>query len=128
MSALREEITGDPEGIGYAGKTDAEVLALLTALTRERNRTSMSGSEVLNAIDSVEYLALSGTEQDKVWQVLHLGTLNPFGVEATLLSSVFGGGSATIVALAAARKESISRAQELGLGRVREGDIARARV
>ena len=41
--------------------------------------------------------------------------------------AIFGGGSATITALQAARVESITRAQELELPFVREGHVEFAR-
>lgn len=124
---LKSELATDPEGRGYSGMTDAEAATDLNTEYRERDRTSMTGSEVFNAVDMTEWNALTDIQRQTVWNVIHLGTLNPFGREATLLTNVFGGGSATITALAAARKESISRATELGLGFIAPGDVENAR-
>ena len=55
------------------------------------------------------------------------GTPNPFGVEATWPTGVFGAGSATISALAAGRQESVSPAMELGLSVVKTGHVSEAR-
>jgi hypothetical protein len=61
-----------------------------------------------------------------VWNILHLGNINPFGIEADLMQDIFGA-STTITALQAARKENISRAEELGLGVVGAGQVEEAR-
>ena len=127
LAVLAAELTGDPLTRGYSGMSDVEAAADLNTAYREQNKSTMTGGEILQAIDVTEYNALSADDKDRVWQVLHLGTVNPFGREATLMTTIFGGGSDTLVALAAARKETISRAAELGLGYVRAGDVQKAR-
>ncbi len=128
IDVLRTELTTDPKTRGYAGMTDEEAADDLNTEYRTRNRTSMTGSEVLQSIDQTRLAGLSAADKERVWQVLHLGQLDPFGVEADILINVFGPGSDTIVALQVARKENVSRAVELGLGSVREGTVAQARV
>jgi hypothetical protein len=125
---LKAEITGDPLGLGYAGMTDGQIVGSMNARTRSRNRATMSASEVLNAVVASEYTGLNTTNKGLLWDVLHLGTLYPFGVEATLLTSVFGAGSATIAALALLRKEAVSRAEELGLEPISVGYVEKARA
>ena len=88
----------------------------------------MTGSEVLNAVNAGEWVALTDAQRQTVWDVVHLGDVNPFGIEATLITNVFGGGSATITELADARKDDVSRADELGLGQVRTGTVQQARA
>lgn len=127
LVALKTELTTDPLSRGYAGMTDEEAATNLNTVDRTRNKTSMTGSEVVNNVDAAEWVALSGEEQAKVWDILHLGTLNPFGVEAALLIAIFGGGSATIIALQAARVDAVSRAEELGLGSIAPGHVENAR-
>jgi hypothetical protein len=126
---LKDEITNDPEGIGYAGKTDQEVVDLLNVVNRERNRTSMTGSEILNAVATADWAGRTDAQKQVIWDICHLGSVNPFGVEATLMIDAFDGSTgATITALQAARKETISRATELGLGNVKTGYVQEARV
>ena len=128
IAALKAElIAGHPD----TGPYDADAVIAtgqLNAVNRTRPKTSMTGSEVLNAVDAAEWGDLDAAGKQTVWDVVHLGEVNPFGVEATLLIAVFGAGSATIVALAAARQQAISRAVEIGLGHVRVGDVERARA
>lgn len=127
IAALKTELTDDPLSRGYSGLSDVEAADSLNTVNRTSNRTSMTGSEVLNAIDKVKYNALSDVDKDRVWQVLHLGELNPFGIEADLMQDIFGA-STTITALQAARLEAVSRATEIGLGIIFEGTVQQARA
>lgn len=128
LTALRSELTtGHPDTGAYSGD-DTTAAGELNALNRTKPRISVTGSEVLNAIDQTEFLAKTEAERQRVWNILHLGTLNPFGMEAILLVGIFGGGSATITALAEIRLEDISRAEELGLEKVNGGHVQRARA
>lgn len=128
LGALKAELTtGHPDTGAYSGDATAAA-AELNAENRTGNRESVSGSEVLNAIDEPEFLALTDAQRQRVWNLLHLGTLDPWGMEAKLLLGIFGAGSATIAALTVVRVEPISRAQELGLGEVTAGHVQRARA
>jgi hypothetical protein len=128
LTKLRTELTTDPLGRGYAGKAAADAAADGNEIYRTRPRPTMTGSAVLNAIDTTEWLALEGDDRQAVWNIIHLGTLDPFGIEATLMIQAFGAESQTIQNLATARQEPISRWAELGLGSVREGTIQQARA
>jgi len=128
LVTLASELSTDPLGRSYSSMSDAAAAADLNTAYRSANRSTMTASEVLNAFDYSEWSALTADQKQLVWNVLHLGELNPFGVEATVLVAVFGAGSDTISALAAARVQSITRAAELGLGTVRAGDVQRARA
>ncbi len=129
ISALKAELTADPLSRGYLSMSDADAATSLNEVNRFRNRTTMTGSEVLNAVDVGEWTGLSIADKQTVWDIVHLGEVNPFGVEATLMLSVFSAAdSPTIAALIAARKESVSRATELGLGHVGVGNVTQARL
>lgn len=125
---LRNELDTDPLTRGYAAMSDLEAATSLNEENRTRSRNRMTASDVLNAVVPSEYTALSDTDKRTIWDVLHLGDINPFGVEATLFTQVFGAGSGTLIALAAMRNETISRGEELGLGTVRESDVFKARA
>jgi hypothetical protein len=128
LAALKAELDGGHPDTGAYSADVTTAAEELNALNRERGKAFLSGSEVLNAIDKVEFLAKTDAQQQRVWNLLHLGTLDPFGLEADLLLDIFGGGSATITALAALRVVAISRAEELGFPPVRAGDVQRARA
>ena len=125
---LRTEVESDPNGRGYSGMSDSAVAIDMNTSYVSQNRTSMTGSEIVNAVVISEFNGLSADDKQLFWDIVHLGTINPFGVEATILTSVFGGGSDTIMALAVARVVTITRANELGLGTVKTGYIEKVRA
>ena len=127
---LKDELANDPLGRNYAGMDDEAAAADLNTSYRTRDRVSLSASEVYNAIDQPEWGPLSTTEKQEVWDILHMGDINPFGREAARFSAIFptGPDGSTITALKAARIESITRATELGLGKVKVGHVAVART
>ena len=128
LSALKAELAVDLLTRGYSGMTDEEIAVDLNTAYRSRNRTNMSGSEVMSSVDVVAWAALSADDKRTVWDVVHMGTVNPFGIEASIMIGVFGAGSDTISNLAAVRVKAISRATELDLGQFGTSDIAKARV
>ncbi len=126
-AALRDELLGDPEGRGYSGMSNQEALDDLHSLWETRNRASMTASEVLNAVDAGEYTALSNAKENEFWNLMAIGDLNPFGIEAALMINIFGGGSVTITTLQSLRIENISRAEKLGLNSVSARAVGYAR-
>ena len=128
LAELKAELTAGHPDTGAYNADDGIAATEINAVNRTRNKTSLTGSEVLNNVNAAEWTALTDVQKQEVWDIVHLGELNPFGVEATLLIAIFGGGSVTITALAAARKEDVSRATELGLGTVREDTVTSARA
>ena len=110
---LKAEIDTDAEGRGYAGMTDAQVATDLNTARIQYDVPSMSASEIFSHVDGAEYNALTGDTLDRVNGVLAANDVDPFGVAATIFVSAFGGGSATITALQAARRFNISKAESL---------------
>lgn len=125
---LAAELTNDPLGRGYGAMSDQQVVDDLKTAYRTRIRHRMDSSEVFQAIDLAEFNALTDARQRNVMAMLAFGELNPQGREADLFVNYFGGGSATITALQAARIESISRAVELAIPNVYAPDVAAARA
>ena len=130
MADLRNELLTDPLVRGYDVMTDQEATDDLNTEYRSRNRAFMEASEVFNAIVVADYLALADGDRATIMGIMGFGRINPFGKEANVFISIFGGGSATIMALAAARVEPISRAVELEirLVPVRRGHVENARA
>ena len=128
LAALAAELTAGHPDTGAYDADAATAATEINAVNRSRNKTSMTGSEILNNVDASEWGTRSADQKQVVWDVVHLGDINPFGVEATLITAAFdGAGGVTLAALGAARVESISRATELGLGRVVVGNVIEAR-
>lgn len=130
MSALSDEIAVDPADLGYAGKTAAQVVALLDRATRPRVKASMTGDEIFAATDGPEFAAASEAKRN-LWMLLCArAAVDPSGAaNVALVTYIFGVGSTTLGNLAAARTELVSRAVEIGLpGRWRRdvGDVVGA--
>lgn len=119
---LADELSQDPEGLGYAGKTPVEQAVLINAVNRSRDRVSMSGREVAAEIVDAEYDPLSAVVKAHVLALVAGDDLDPFGFAADRIKEIFPG-SVTLANLAVARVELISRAQELGFGRVKGSQI-----
>lgn len=129
-----ELLAGHPVTGAY--DADNQVAAdQLNAVNRTRNRTSMSGDEIFNAAVPSEYAALdngSGNTPDQ--QGLFMSfcgrtEVDPFASNnVQFITNMFGAGSGTVTALQAARVESVSRAQELGLEGVHGGHVRTARA
>jgi len=128
---LWRELDLDPLSRGYAGMTDIEAAGDLNTEYRVRMLGRLDTGDVYNSIDVSEFTALTDGQRQEVWDMLHVGGtglwVRPGDTARTRLISIFGAQSTTIQALAALLVENISRAQELGLGRVRPGHVEKAR-
>lgn len=122
---IKNELGNNP-GL-YGSKTDQEVVDELNAVNKERNRTSMSRAEIYENIESTALTGLTSLKLDKLNLALS-DFVNPFGNAAQVFIDVFGGGSATITALQAARVETVSQAAILSISKVKLGEIEEARA
>jgi hypothetical protein len=129
MTVLSDELSNDPLGRGYSTMTDEEAASDLNTAYRSRIKSSMSGDEIFTQTDAAEFAGL--TDHKRLAWVSWTGkdSIDPSNsVNVDYVKWVFGNDSTTVSNLAAAREESITRATELGLGRVREGEIQMARA
>jgi hypothetical protein len=127
MSVLSDELTNDPEAIGYSTMSDEQVVTAINAVNREVDKTLMTRQEILENIEPSALATLTGDNATKVLGILS-DTVDPFGVAAQVFIDAFGASSQTIINLAAARKHTLSRAQELGLSKVKTYHITEART
>jgi hypothetical protein len=129
MSVLSEELANDPLGRGYSTMTDIEAAADLNTEYRTRTKTSMSGDEVFVNTDATEFAGLTDHQRLAWLSWSGKDSIDPGNeVNVEFVKWIFGASSTTVSNLAAARVENITRATELGLGRVREGEIQMARA
>ena len=115
---------------------DSETLAAWAneeAVNADKDTLS-SGTVFATIMDNIaEFNALTDAEKQTVRDILYIHSgegvpTSPGTAARTLLVNIFGGGSATITALAAAIAYQISRAQAAGIiGNVRVGDVEYAR-
>ena len=126
--SLKDELINDPLVRGYAAMTDEEAAADLNTVYRTRNRTSMTGDELFQQTDSEEWSGLTEAKQSQWLAFCGRDSIDPFAsANVALVQDIFGFGAGTLIALNAARLESISRADELGLGEVKIGHVQEAR-
>jgi len=127
---LWNEISTDPAGLGYVGKTDAQVAALLNGLTQTVARTAITGNELLEHTVLAELQALTAAGREAYWGLTGLGSIDIAAGSngRVILLALFGAGTTIRAQLTAFVQTGIvtSRAAILGLGDVRESDVAKA--
>lgn len=127
-SRLKQELTDDPLERGYSGMTDAVAAVDLNAVNRQVNIATVSRQDVFEAIAIADFTELNAEQKSLLYAIIGMGDVrvNGTNTKAALLS-MFGPGTVTRANLAALQKENVSRAAELGLLKVREGEVASAR-
>ena len=133
LADLKTEITTDPAGLGYAGKSDDQIAKIMmsdngTGSNFEINRKEISGSDIVSCIVGSEYLALSAAQRDYTAFVTGAGTLKVKTVKDDLLA-VYTQAAAPIsrAALQDAFKQTVSRAIKVVGEPVTPSDVANAK-
>jgi len=128
-AVLKDEITVDPLTRGYDGMSDAAIAVDLNTVYRTRTVESVTGSAIFNATDDVEYGALTDAEKDRWLALCAVDSVDvSSGVAKALEAEIFGPATTTRTNLLALKTEDISRAVELGLGVVNQGDVEKAKA
>jgi len=126
LVALKTELTSDPAGLGYAGKSHEDQAVLINKPQRTIDAETINGGVLVSCLDKTEFAAL--TAADKAYLNLFV-TAGDVPVTANVrqaLRALFPAGSETRNRINAATRRNGSRAEELGLGRVTESDVADA--
>ena len=129
--ALWTEIGIDPLGRGYSAMTDPEIAIDLNSVYRTRTRNTLSSAEIYENIVVSEFQGKTDAQKVYIRDILGLGgdvQVGPDTKARQVMIAIFGAGSQTIAALASSLQEDISRASELGFGRVLAQDIETARA
>lgn len=126
---LINELQNDPLGRGYAGMTDAQVAADMNTTYREIDRGVIDSRLILIATDASEYVALTAQQRGMFQALVSPGTVDvsDTNVRATF-AALFGAGTTTRDNLLALSTKTVSRAEELGLPRIKPGYIEKARL
>ena len=123
---LKAEILSDPASIGYAGKGHEHVARILNQPGRTADVETVTGGQLLAAMAPSEWDALAAGEKAYLSLVFAAGELPVTRNLRKKLLAVFGAGSDTRKAWVDLLKRPASRAEELGLGRVTESNVADA--
>jgi hypothetical protein len=127
LSSLKTELTTDPAGLGYAGKSHEEIAALLSKLQRTVNRDQFSGADLASCIDPVERAALTASQKDWLQMLTSAnGMLTLFASLRQDIRAVLATATKSLAKFNQTINRSGSRAEELGLGSVTTSDIADA--
>lgn len=126
---LHDELTNDPLGRGYGSMTDIEAANDLNTAYRTRIASFMSGDQIFQQTDPTEFAGLADHKQDLWVSFCSRDSVDPSSsANVEFVKWIFGSQSTTISNLNTARSEDITRAEELGLGEVNEGDVYKARA
>jgi len=127
IQAIKDELAANPAT--YDSLTDKQVADLLNVKDKELVARFLSGSDIFNATDDIEYAALPETDKIKWDALCAINSIDTSsGIAKAREVELFGAGTATRTNLVNARKSLISRAQEIGIGHVREGHVIGARL
>ena len=126
LIALKTELTNDPLALGYAGKEHDTIARLLNKTQRSIDAETISAGLLVSCLDDVEYTALVATKKDYLRLLVSAGEIVMNGNVRQSLREMFAQGSKTRQAINKATKRDGCRAEELGLGRVTESDVADA--
>jgi len=129
--ALRTELDVDPLSRVYSGMTDGEAADDLNTAYRTDQLDRLEHTDISDAIDIGEWGVLSDEDQGKMSELLRIGgvslNVGAGSFARNRIANLFGGGSQTVANLLLLATVNISRAQELGFGRVSWKDINKAR-
>lgn len=130
LPALKSEITADPLQIGYAGK-DHETIARL--INRTPRQVADDGEKpTWQLFRCFEVSELTAAEADpikfrRLQLILGMPSINPDAARLRQhIVQIFGNPSQSLTRFDNWAKRSGTRAEELGLGRVTESDVADA--
>lgn len=131
---LKNELQLDPVSLGYSALTDTQAAAKLNAVDTGRtlNRTAVPAQEVFNAIDDGAWPTAGSLSESKLRTVLGMPAVDASNTNTRgIFGAVFpntGATAATRTRLLAIGTQTVSRAQELGLGPVLVSDVTKART
>jgi len=127
LVALKSELTNDPAGLSYAGKSHEDQAVLINKPQRTMNREQFSGADLASCLDPVEFAALTAVQ--RTWlQMLTTanGMLTLFASLRQDIRAVLATATKSLQKFNQTINRSGSRAEELGLGSVTTSDIADA--
>jgi hypothetical protein len=127
LVALKTELTTDPAGLGYAGKSHEDQAVLINRPQRTVNKAQFEGADLASCLDPVEFAAL--TAGQRTWLQMLTSANGSLTLFASLRQDIRAVLATTTKSLAKFNQtinRSASRAEELGLDAVTTSDVADA--
>ena len=129
IEILITEITEDPLTRGYSVMSDIEVADDLNTVYRTKTAQFLSGSDIFNETDAAEYGVLTDAQKSSWDALCGIDSIDTSsGVAKSREAELFGAGTDTRANLQALSISDVSRATELGLPIVYEGNVQEARI
>ncbi len=138
IAAIKAELEADPASLGYAAPNagvEADAVAdaaLMAAVGQTVDVETLSASQLFEAIDLGEWnTTLDDIKRANVRMILSLGDsiqIAPGTKARTMMAAALVGATVSLAALGVIGSKTVSRAEELGFGRVTIGQIQSARV
>lgn len=128
-AALHDELIGDPLGRGYAGMSDPQAADSLNTPNRDIAVDSVASEFVVAALEAPEVAALTAAQQRTMWGIIGAGTVRAADPDVKgVFADLFGPATATRANLLALSIQTVSRAEEIGIGFVKAPDVNEARA
>jgi hypothetical protein len=127
--ALKAELlAGHPETGPYSANSE-DAAAEINAVNIASVISEAPGKMLMDQTDPTEYDGLTDAKKSQWLAYTSHGEVDTSvgGMAQTIGIDIFGGGSQTATNIGTARQTTISRAEELGFGLVRAGDVEYAR-
>lgn len=128
FKTLHDEIVNDPLGVGYDGMSDSEAAQSLNAKSKTISRDSIPTESFVDAI-SPAFMAI--TDAGRQYLGLLIGQRSRVSLASSnvrdTLQAMFADHAGVRNAIQGLLTVAASRAEELGLGVVREGYVSRVR-
>lgn len=127
LVALKTELTADPAGLVYAGKSHEDQAVLINRPQRTMNREQFSGADLASCLDPVEFAALTASQKDWLQMLTSAnGMLTLYASLRQDIRAVLATATKSLAKFNQTINRSASRAEELGLGSVTTSDVADA--
>ncbi len=125
---LCEHISNDPDNRGYNSMSAEDITDDIRGTGpsgdyKLQHVKSMTGRQVFKHVVQTEVAALSEHKRDVFFAYRGVEDIDPWGQDVAVFQWIFGAGSATINALAAARGVDVSPAEFYELGTVKLGHV-----
>ncbi len=128
-AALHDELINDPIGRGYNLMSDPEAADSLNTPNRNVSVDSVPSEFVVAALVASEVASLTAAQQRTMWGIIGAGTVRADDTEVkAVFADLFGPATTTRANLLALGTQTISRAQEIGIGFVKAPDVNEARA
>jgi hypothetical protein len=127
LVALKTELTTDPAGLGYAGKSHEDQAVSINRPQRTVNRDQFSGADFASCLDPVEFAALTAVQRTWIQTLTSAyGSLTLYASLRQDIRATLATATKSLAKFNQTINRSASRAEELGLDAVTTSDVADA--